>query len=268
MKKSMNEHISRMKYLSSYNGKTRMNEDMQQAPAGQPAPAAQPAQGQQPVQQNPQQQAQADAAMEKEMVTALNQVMNDLPNELRQADTNRDGQLELAGQPAQGQQPAGQPTAQTQPATQPLAEAELKEAIGMLAAGAVLAAPAITNLVGKAASFLGKKIGSGDLNQWGEKAKHFAEKMHHSYEGVIDKILSPLTQKLTPQQRKTANKLVFYAIVATFFGFGAGGALHAAGAGKAGIAAAEGGLSGIKASELVAAARQVIPKILSSLGIS
>lgn len=253
----MNEHINRMKYLSSYNGKTRMNEDMQQAPAGQPAP----------VQQNPQQQAQADAAMEKEMVTALNQVMNDLPNELKQADTNRDGQLELAGQPAQGQQAAQQPV-QQQSATQPLAEAELKEAIGMLAAGAVLAAPAITNLVGKAASFLGKKIGSGDLNQWGEKAKHFAEKMHHSYEGVIDKILSPLTQKLTPQQRKTANKLVFYAIVATFFGFGAGGALHAAGAGKAGLAAAEGSLSSIKASELVAAAREVIPKILSSLGIS
>lgn len=257
----MNEHISRMKYLISYSGKNRINEDLQQ--------------------QVPQQNTtEIDPVMEKEMIAALNQVMDDLPSELQQADRNHDGQLEIAGQqpvqtqvqqePVQSQPAAQTPTqpVQTQSAVQPLAEAELKEAIGMLAAGAVLAAPAITNLVGKAASYLGKSIGSGDLNQWGEKAKHFAEKMHHSYEGVIDKVLSPMTKNLNPQARKTANKLVFYAIVATFFGFGAGGALHAAGAGKSGLAAAEGSLSGVKASELVAAARQVIPKILSSLGVS
>lgn len=261
MKKSLNEHINRMKYLTDYNGKGKkiMNEE---APVqGQPAPAVQaPVQTQQPNNQ------QLDPNFEKEMQAALNQVMNDLPAELgqlAQTQGNKDGQL------GDGTTTAPQATQPTQPTqgTQPIAESELKEAIGMLAAGGVLALPAIANLVGKAASFLGKKVGSGDLNQWGEKAKAFAEKMHHSYEHIIDKVLSPLTKNLDPAKRKVVNKLVFYSIVATFFGFGAGGALHAAGAGKAGLAA-EGGLSGVKASELVAAVRSVMPNVLSSLGIS
>lgn len=258
MKKSLNEHIERMKFLTKYNGNRSVNENFAV-----------------------QEDAAIDPAFEQEMKAALGQIMQDLPNELASVAKNsgdHDGQLELTGDqqqvnPNAPQQPV-QPNA-TQPAPQQVQnEAELNEAIGslneaigMLAAGGVLALPAIVGMVGKAAQFVGKKIGHGDLNQWGEKTKHFAEKMHHAYEGVIDRILSPLTKNLDPAKRKVVNKLVFYAIIATFFGVGASGAIGAAGAGKAGLAAAEGGLSSIKASELVAAAKEIIPKVLSSSGL-
>jgi len=256
MKKSLDEHINRMKYLTDYSGKgKKINEN---APVA-PVQTQQATQTTQQSQVNPQ---QAEAAFEKEMQAALSQIMQDLPNELNNVARNsgdRDGQLELAGD---------QQTAPQQPNPQQVQnEAELKEAVGMLAAGAVLALPAITNMVGKAAQFLGKKVDSQTIQRFGEKTKNFAHKMHHSYEGVIDKILSPLTKNLDPAKRKIVNQVVFYTIVATFFGIGASGAVGAAGAGKAGLAAAEGGLSTVKASELVAAAKEVIPKILSSMGI-
>lgn len=257
MKKSLYEHIERMKFLSKYNGKRSINEDVQQQ-GGQQNPT-----------QPQSQQAGIDPNFEKEMTAALGQIMQDLPNELAdvaKSGGDRDGQLELTGDQQQANPNA--PQQPQQPAPQQVQnEAELNEAIGMLAAGGVLALPAIVGMVGKAAQFLGKSIGHGDLNQWGEKTKNFAEKMHHSYEGVIDKILSPLTKNLDPAKRKTINKIVFYAIIATFFGLGASGAVGAAGAGKAGLAAAEGGLSGIKASELVAAAKEIIPKVLQSSGL-
>jgi len=245
MKKSLNEHISRMKYLTKYDGKRSINENLAIHEDGN-----------------------IDPNFEKEMQAALGQIMQDLPNELSNLAKNagdRDGQLELTGgqQPVQGQQ-ATQPTQTPQ---QVQNESELNEAIGMLLAGGVLALPSIIGMVGKAAKFLGKTIGQGDIARFGEKTKNFAEKMHHSYEGVIDKILSPLTKNLDPAKRKIINKVVFYAIVATFFGVGATGAVGAAGAGKAGLAAVEGGLSTVKASELVAAAKEIIPKVLSSSGL-
>lgn len=252
-KQSLNEHISRMKYLTNYNGKKSMNES---------------------IVANEQLDPNETAAFEREMQAALSQVMADLPGELAQvAQTtgDKDGQLELAGDQTTQQPATQQPTQQAQPATQPvqsIQEIELNEAIVSLLGGAVLALPAITKLIGSAAAFLGKKTDSNKLQQFGQSAKNFADKMHHSYEHVIDKVLSPLTRNLDPNKRKTVNKLVFYAIIATFFGVGASGAIGAAGAGKAGLAAAEGGLSSIKASELAAAVRQVIPKILGQVGIA
>ena len=250
MKKSLNEHINRMKYLTQYDGKKSLKESFAI-----------------------QEEGEIDPNFEKEMQAALSKVMSDLPSELNDLARNsgdRDGQLELTGdqqgQPATGTQPQ-QLVQPQQTAEEVQNQAELNEAIGMLLAGGVLALPAITGLVGKAAKFLGKTIGSGDLNQWGEKTKKFAEKMHHSYEGVIDRVLSPLTKNLDPAKRKTINKIVFYAIIATFFGVGASGAVGAAGAGNAGLAAAEGGLSGVKAAELIAAVRSVLPSVLSTSGL-
>lgn len=225
-----------------------------------------------------------EAAFEQQVTAALNQVMGELPNALANAAKttgDKDGQLELAGQPDQLQQPVSaqqtvqpqQPVSPTQTVqgtvpTQPIQESqELDEALFSLIGGTALALPAITKLIGAAASFLGKKVGSGDLSQFGQKAKDFGDKMHHTYEHLIDKALAPVTQKLDPAKRKMVNKLVFYGIIASFFGVGATGALHAGATGQAGLAAAEGGLSSIKAGELVAAARQVLPRILAQLGV-
>ena len=248
-KQSLNEHISRMKYLTQYNGKKKVNESIVTNETIDP---------------------NEEAAFEQEMTAALNQVMNDLPSELQQTaktQGNKDGQLELTGAaPATTTQPTQQPV-QPQP-TQQIQEA-VDEALVSLVGGTALAAPAIAKLIGAASSYLGKKLGSGDLSQFGEKAKAYGEKMHHSYEHLIDKALNwVLPKTIDPNTRKNINKLVFFAIVATFFGFGAGGALHAGAAGQTGLAAAEGGLSSIKAGELIAAAREVLPKVLAAAGVS
>lgn len=258
-KQSLNEHIRRMKYLTQYNGKRSVNESVVTNETIDP---------------------NEEAAFEKTMTDALNQVMNDLPGELKQAaqtQGNKDGQLDVAGvptqqpvQPQQTQPVQAAPTQQVQPQqTQPIQEtAELDEAI-MTALGAGIAAPAIAKIIGAASSYLGKKIGSGDLSQFGEKAKAFGEKMHHTYEHAIDKALDfVLPKNFDPGKKKIMNKLIFYAIIATFFGFGAGGAVHAGAAGNTGLAAAEGGLSSIKFGELVAAARQVLPRVLAATGVS
>ena len=245
-KQSLKEHINRIKYLTTYNGKKMVNENVITNETIDPNEAA---------------------AFEQEMTAALNQVMNDLPAELQQAATtqgNKDGQLDVAGQPTTTQ-PTQQPVQPQQ--TQPIQES-IDEALLSLVGGTALAAPAIAKIIGAASSYLGKKIGSGDLSQFGEKAKAFGEKMHHTYEHLIDKALSPLTKNLDPNKRKIVNKLVFYSIIATFFGVGAGGALHAGAAGQTGLAAAEGGLSSIKAGELVAAVRSVLPRVLAAAGVA
>lgn len=242
-KQSLDEHINRMKYLTQYNGKKKINENIVTNETIDP---------------------NEEVAFEKVMTDALSQVMNDLPGELQQAaqtQGDKDGQLNVVGAQPTTQQPV-QPQQ-----TQPIQEA-VDEALVSLVGGTALALPAISKLIGSASAYLGKKIGSGDLSQFGQKAKDFGEKMHHTYEHLIDKALAPLTSKLDPNTRKNINKLVFYSIIATFFGFGAGGALHAGAAGQTGLAAAEGGLSSIKASELIGAVRQVLPKVLAAAGVA
>jgi hypothetical protein len=216
--KSINEHINRIKFLFEYDTKNPINEN-------------------QFIQED-----DFDANLEKEITLALNQTLNDLPNELNviaKTTGDRDGQLELNN--------------------------EVKEAVGMLAAGAVLALPEISKMVGKASEFLGKKLDNQTIQNFGQKAKVFGDRMHHKYEGFIDKLTLPFTRNIDPEKRKIINKIVFYSIVATFFGIGATGAVSAATAGNTGLAAVEGGLSSVKASELAAAAKEIIPKVISSM---
>jgi len=184
--------------------------------------------------------------LENELALAVDQVMRTLPQTLAtlaKTSGDRDGQIEMG----QNQQ-----------------EAELHEAVGTLIAGAALALPAIGNIVGKVASFLGQRLDSQKIQKFGEVTQHLSHKLHHKYEALIDKILSPLTRYMNPNQRKAANKILFYAIVAALGGVGAAGAVKAAGVGNVGLAAVETGLTGVKASEIVAAAKDVIPKILAN----
>jgi len=252
-KKSLNEHIDRMIKISEYKiPETKRTLVEMSLPIGEVAPM-----GQQPQQQNP---AQVDQAFEREVDAALNQIMQTLPQELQKIATtqgDKDGQIEPIGQ--ENQQPAAQPQGN------PVAEAELNEAVGALIAGGALALPAIGNLVGKAISFLGKRADSQVIQKMGDRVTHAAEHLHHKYESIIDRILSPLTKNLDPNTRKLINKGVFYAIVAALGGAGAIGATHAVQGGNIGLAAVEGGLTGVKASELVAAARTIIPRILSQV---
>jgi hypothetical protein len=183
--------------------------------------------------------------VENELAIAVDQIMRDLPQMLANVAKNggdRDGQLE----PAQSTQQ----------------EAELHEAVGLMIAGAAIALPAIKNIIGKVASFLGKKLDSQRLENFGTMIQNLSHKLHHKYEAIIDKTLLPFTKNMNPNQRRTINKLLFYAIVAALGGVGAVGAVKAVGIGHMGLAAAETGLVGIKAHEIISAAKQVIPKIL------
>ncbi len=257
-KKSLNEHLERILKVSDYKiPQTKrilveMNVPIVQNEIEQP-----------PVQQQTQQNsAQNDANFEREVDAALNQIMQILPQELNKLATtqgDRDGQIELIGQEQNANTPP-QPQ-QTNPIQEQI-DGELNEAIGALIAGGALALPAIGNLVSKAVSFLGKKIDSQAVQHVGEKIGHIAEHLHHKYEGIIDKILSPLTKNLDPNTRQKINKGVFYALVATLGGAGFAGATSAVQGGNLGLAAVEGGLTGVKASELFAAARPIVLKIL------
>lgn len=216
--KTINEHINRIKFLFEYNSKNPINEN-------------------QYIEEN-----DIDPNFEKEITLALNQAINDLPNELNiiaKTTGDRDGQLEL--------------------------NTGVNEDATMLVAGAALALPEISKMVGKASEFLGKRLDNQTIQNFGQKAKIFGDRMHHKYEGLIDKILQPLTRNLNPEQRKTVNKIVFYTIIAAFFGIGATGTISAATAGNTGLAAVEGGLSSVKATELAAAAKEIVPKVLSSM---
>lgn len=188
---------------------------------------------------------EAEEALTKEIEAALKTVINDLPKELKTLADG--GELELTGQ------------------FDKEAEQELNEALGALIAGGALALPALTQILGKTVKWAGGKLGSGDVKEWGEAIEHIGHDLHHKYEGILDKILSPVTKNMSPDKRALTNKLIFYSIVAVLGGAGIAGAAKAAGAGQAGLAAVEGGLSGVKASELVAAARQVIPRVLGNM---
>jgi hypothetical protein len=186
-------------------------------------------------------------SIEHELTIALDQVMKQLPQTLAHIAKNsgdRDGQIEMGQQNQQ--------------------EAELNEAIGTLLAGGALALPAIGNIVGKVASFLGQKLDNQKIQNFGKITQDLSHKLHHKYEAVIDKVLSPLTRHMNPQQRHAANKILFYAIVAALGGVGAAGAVKAAGVGNVGLAAVETGLTGVKATEIIAAAKDVVPKILAN----
>jgi len=267
--KSINEQIERILAVSDYKipETKRVLVEMvtplgEVTPAAPAAPAAAPAaQGQvaPPQQVNPQ---QVDATFEREIDSALNQIMRELPQDLQQVATtqgDRDGQLEPVGQAgAQGSVQG------TQPAQQ-VAEAELDEALLATIAGGALAAPAIANLIGKATAFLGKKLDNQTIQGFGEKVSHIADHLHHKYIGTIEKIISPMTRNATPETRHKISMGIFYALVAVLGGAGAIGASHAAHTGNIGLAAVEGGLTGVKASELITAARAVIPKILGQV---
>jgi len=257
-KKTLKEHVERMKYLTDYNVKKRINEDIQPAPAPQ-----------QPQNQNP---TQVDPNLERELEAAMNQLIQKLPADLQKADANHDGQLNVNDGSQQQAAPAQQAT---QPA-QRVAEAQaLREEVqGQLnellatAAGVAAAIPSMANLLGKAASFLGKKVGSGDLNVWGQKAQKWGHDMHHKYIDFIGRLTAPFTKNLPQDKKDKVNNIVFYTLVAGLFAASIGGAIHAAQAGHGALAAGESGLSAIKASELVPAVEEIIPQVLASLKVA
>jgi hypothetical protein len=243
MKKSLNEHINRMKYLTNYSGKKSINE---QAPA--------PVQGQQPTQGQPQQgqnvdqqldQLLANPQLDAELNNAMAQITKTLPNDLTniaKTTGDRDGQLEVQEQ-----------------------ELRVDEGL-MMVAGAILAAPKIAELLGKGLSKAGVKVNSQTIQKWGEKLSHFGHTIHDKYIGAIEGILKPITGYMDDNQRHQLAGTILTMIVAGLGVASISGAIHAAQAGHAALATAEGGLSAIKGLELAEKVRELLPAALQAGG--
>lgn len=281
---SLNEQIERILKVSDYKiqGSKRSLVEML-TPLGEVAPMA-PAQAQATAQgeapaasAEPQNNQQNDAAFEREIDTAMNQLMQTLPAELQKVATtqgDRDGQLEPVGQESQQATPARPTNNATQSTQTPVAPtgtarvaegAGLDEAIGALIGGAAMALPAITGLVGKGLSFLGAKADNETITAIGHKVEHAAHSLHSKYLKVLQGIISPYIASLPPVMQKQVTNGVFYAIVAALGVAGAAGAAHAAHGGNIGLASVEGGLTTVKASEILNAAKEIIPRILSTV---
>lgn len=242
MKKSLDEHINRMKYLTDYSGKgkKKINE---QAPV-QTQPAAQPAQGQQPNIEQQLDQLLNSPQLDQELNNAMATVTKTLPADLSKiAKTtgDRDGQLEVTE------------------------ELRVDEGL-MMVAGAILAAPKIVELMGKGLSKAGVKVSSQTLQKWGEKLSHFGHAIHDKYIGAIETILKPITGYMDDQQRHALAGTLLTMIVAGLGVASVSGAIHAAQAGHAALATAEGGLSLIKGVELAEKVRELLPAALAAGG--
>lgn len=139
---------------------------------------------------------------------------------------------------------------------------ELNEVVATLA-GAALSAPALLQLAGKVGKWTGKKINSQWLQDASDNVAHAGHKLHHAYLGVIEKALRKLFPQAPDDAIKTASNAIFLAVVA---GFAVDAGLHAANAFSSGHllgAGVEGGLAGVKSSEVV----KDLPQILAKLGL-
>ncbi len=141
----------------------------------------------------------------------------------------------------------------------------MNEAIGALLAGGALALPAITQILGKSIAWAGGKLDNKSIESFGKATEQMGHDLHHKYEHVLDKVLSPFTKHMEPKKREIANKIIFYSLVTILGGAGIAAAAKAAGAGHVGLAAIESGISGVKASELASVARAIIPRVIGKL---
>lgn len=249
-RRSLQEHIERMKYLNGYKVSKSINEDAPMSVNGQQVQSTPQSQSQ-PNQNNDQNiDQQIDSLLnspnlEKELTAAMDQVSKNLAGDLKQYATSsgdRDGQLEI--------------------------QEQIGEAGVLLAAGAVLAVPKIVELMGSGLNKLGVKVNNQVLQKWGDKLSHFGHAIHAKYIGAIETVLKPITGFLDDKQRHALAGTILTMIVAGLGVASIAGAVGAIKAGHAGVAAIESGLSGVKAAELAEKVRELLPAALKASGVA
>lgn len=249
-KRSLQEHIERMKYLNDYGSKKTINEDVPMTVNGQQVQPQTQQQSQQPQNTDQMVDQEMDKLLnnpnfEKELSGAMDQVSQNLGSDLQnyaKSSGDHDGQLEVKEQ--------------------------IGEAGFLLAAGAVLAVPKLVELMGKGLNKLGVKVSNSTLQKIGDKLSHFGHAIHNKYVGAIETILKPITGYMDDTQRKQLAGTLLTMIVAGLGVASVAGAVGAIKAGHAGIAALEGGLSGVKAAELAEKVRELLPAALQAGGVA
>lgn len=249
-----------------------------QSQGGQRAP-------QQPAQAQPQQGSQAPVQANPQVIqTNMNQgmaaLMQALPGILKTFTTtvgDKDGQLDVAGQPqnnqqAQGerapQQPAqAQPQKGTQTQAQPIKEEKNRELffdetkfnseVGGLNEGGVIglvaSAPAILQFGGKLLQKLGSKTNPNIIQKFGGQVSKAGEALHHTYIGVIEKALTPFMPNADASTKHKTAEGVFMVLVSGLL---------------VGTLASPNTLSVVKGKELADYVRKIAPSIMSSVGFA
>jgi len=250
-KQTLDEQIKRIKQLSIYDksvGKYQfLNEDAPANIVGQPTQQSkpQPQQNQASINQqlelllsNPQ--------FDQELNKAMTQITQTLPADLKKIATttgDRDGQIEVEQEK--------NPTL------------TVNEGGIIMAAGTILAAPKIIELMGQGLNKLGIKINVQLLQQVGNKMSHFGHAVHKKYISVIETILKPMTDYMDDNQRHQLAGTILTMIVAGLGIASIQGAFAAAKAGHAAIAGGEGFLAAIKGLELAEKVREILPAALA-----
>jgi hypothetical protein len=182
-----------------------------------------------------------EADLETQLKRVMDDTVKDLPN-LGKKVGDKDGELEIEE-------------------SMQISEAGL----GMLLGGAALAAPKIIDMMGKGLAQVGKRVDSETLKKFGEKTSKVGHKIHHAYEGTVAAGLKKLYPNKSEEFYKGAATAIILAATVALGISSVQTAVGAAQAGKAGLAAIEGGLGGVKGAEIFAAAKEFLPKVLSGI---
>lgn len=187
--------------------------------------------------------------LEKSLSTLVKDISNEIP-QITQQVGDKDDELE--------------------PINQSIGESlnNINEAgLGALAIGTALAAPKIVEMIGKGIEQLGGKVDINVIKNVGEKLSHGAHKLHQTYINLIKRglKLSPKMRGLEDKDLELVATGVLLAITVALGIQSVMGLASAVKAGHAGLAAVEGGLSGVKFSEILGGAKTIIPRVLNGI---
>jgi hypothetical protein len=144
---------------------------------------------------------------------------------------------------------------------------DINEAGLAVVGGAIIAAPKIMNMIGKGVRQLGIKTKSEWIRSAGEAAYEASHKLEHAYQNVVINGLRKLPKYAKTedaQLRSIASGIILGLTVAAGIA-SLSGLASAAQAGNVGLSAVEGGLTGVKGAEVATAARTMLPNILNGL---
>ncbi len=241
--------ILRRQFLSGIISESTYRELTEAQPvAAAPAAVASPTTPAAPVAPTSQQ----DAAAESTIETALAKIVANLEPQLTafaQTQGNRDGKLDLI--------PEGEGL---------FNEAKLDEGLALLG-GLALSAPAILKGGAWIAGKLGKKVDSQALQNVSTLLASKADKLHHLYQGSIEKIIKKIYPTINPETNHKVSGIILTALIAALAVDATSTASHAFKAGEMAHAGAEGILASIKGSEVGAFVAKEIPSILRAIGL-
>lgn len=201
------------------------------------------------------------------MAQGMAELIKALPNTLKTFTTtkgDKDGQLETGEeqtQPATAAPQAGQQTAAPAPIKEntelKFDENKYKEQFSeldeALVAGLIASAPTIMKYGGTLLQKMGSKTNPNIIQKFGKVVADSGEKLHHTYIGVIEKLIAPLMPSAKPETKHKAAEALFMVLVSGLF---------------ASTMMVPDALTAVKGSELATYIVKQLPNIMSTIGFA